>query len=336
MGKISDIAARAGVSSKTVSRILNGHPNISEKTRRKVEEAIAALGYEPRESDVSFNGAGHRGIGVLFGDPDAGYQVSVYQALLDACRENGYFLAVEAFDETAKDWGDQVRGFIERSGVRRVILVPPLCDSFEIQNLLKQMGVHFALISPSRPVSGAYSIAMDDRLAAMEMTQHLIGLGHRRIGFLSGRPGHVATLLRRQGFDEAFGLAGLALPDESLVRSADFSFHPAMDAARSLLTLPERPTAIFASNDEMAAAVIMVANDLGLSIPADLSVAGFDGSQISQTIWPELTTVKQPFEAMAQLAVELVSQSDSVAGQAAGIQVLPHALIVRGSTAEKV
>ncbi|WP_203291231.1 LacI family DNA-binding transcriptional regulator [Maricaulis parjimensis] len=335
MGKISDIAARAGVSSKTVSRILNGHPNISEKTRRKVEDAIAALGYEPRASVTALSGAGNRGIGVLFGDPDAGYQVSVYQALLDACRDAGYFLAVEAFDETDKDWGGQVKAFIERSGVRRVILVPPLCDSFEIQSLLKEMGVHFALISPSRPVSGAYSIAMDDRLAAMEMTQHLIGLGHRRIGFLSGRPGHVATLLRRQGFEEAFGLAGLPLPDESLVRSADFTFHPAMEAARSLLTLPEPPTAIFASNDEMAAAVIMVANDMGLSIPGDLSVAGFDGSQISQTIWPELTTVKQPFEAMAKLALDLVSRSDSVAGQAAGIQVLPHALVVRGSTAAK-
>ena len=158
MGRIVDIAEKAGVSTKTVSRVLNGHPNISEKTRRKVEDAIAELSYHPRSAALRSEHYMSRGLGVLFGDPAAGYQVRLYRALLDACREQGYYLAIDAFDESSKDWGQQVQDFLDRSQVKRLILVPPMCDSFEIQQLLKSRGIRFSLISPSRPVSGVHSL----------------------------------------------------------------------------------------------------------------------------------------------------------------------------------
>ncbi|TGY87276.1 LacI family DNA-binding transcriptional regulator [Marinicauda algicola] len=335
MGRIVDIAEKAGVSAKTVSRFLNGHPNVSAKTRRRIEEAIRELNYEPRRDGSGIGAGGSRAVGVFFGDPDAGYQVSLYRSLLRACQQADLSLVVEQFDESRSDWGAQVSAFLDRSRVDKIVLVPPLCDSFEIQSILNARKVRYVLICPSRPVSGAPSIAVDDRLAALEMTQHLIGLGHQRIGFLAGRQGHVATLLRRQGFEEAYTVSGLAGPDPDLIRPADFSFQVALVEARALLERPDRPTAIFACNDEMAAAVLFVANHLGLSVPRDLSVAGFDNTQISRTVWPELTTISQSYDLMAELAVEQVCASPPPGAGANlinSMRVAPHHLLVRAST----
>lgn len=334
MGRIADIAEKAGVSAKTVSRFLNGHPNVSAKTRRRIESAMGDLHYGLAPGGAQGGSRASRGIGVFFGDPDAGYQVSLYSALLNACQAADHCLVVQQFDEAGSDWAAQVSAFLTLSQVDKVVLVPPLSDSFEIHRVLNARGVRYVLISPSRPVSGAPAIAVDDRLAALEMTQHLISLGHERIGFLAGRQGHVATLLRRQGFEEAYAVAGLPGPDTSLIRPADFSFQAALVEARALLERPDRPTAIFACNDEMAAAVLFVANNLGLSVPRDISVAGFDDAHISRTVWPELTTISQSYEMIAELAVAQVCQQG--AGDAAGavnsIQVVPHHLVLRAST----
>lgn len=334
MGRVANIAEKAGVSAKTVSRFLNGHPNVGPKTRQRIEKAIGDLSYGQVAGAPIAATRNYRGIGVFFGDPAAGYQVSLYTALLDACRAADHSLVVQKFDEAGTDWDAQVRAFLAASQVDKVVLVPPLCDSSEIHRVLKSWGVRYVLISPSRPISGAPAIALDDRLAALEMTQHLIGLGHRRIGFLAGRQGHVATLLRRQGFEEAYAVAGLPPPDPTLIRPADFSFEVAAVEARALLERPDRPTAIFACNDEMAAAVLFVANDVGLSVPRDLSVAGFDDVHISRTSWPQLTTISQSYELIAELAVAQVcleGGGEASAG-ANSIQVVPHRLVVRAST----
>jgi LacI family transcriptional regulator len=334
MGRIANIAERSGVSAKTVSRFLNGHPNVSAKTRRRIESAISDLRYGLAPVGAPGAATTNRGIGVFFGDPSAGYQVSLYSALLTACRAADHCLIVQQFDEGGSDWDAQVSAFLALSRVDKVVLVPPLSDSSEIHRVLNDRGVRYVLISPSRPVSGAPAISLDDRLAALEMTRHLIGLGHERIGFLSGRQGHVATLLRRQGFEEAYAMAGLPSPDPTLIRPADFSFQVAVVEARILLERPDRPTAIFASNDEMAAAVLFVANDLGLSVPRDLSVAGFDDVHISRTLWPALTTVSQSYELIAERAVAQVCHPDGrdASGAMNSIQVVPHRLVVRAST----
>jgi LacI family transcriptional regulator len=334
MGRLAKIAEKAGVSAKTVSRFLSGHPNVSEKMRQRIEAAIGDLNYGLAPAGAQGSRGSHRGIGVFFGDPGAGYQVSLYCALLQACKAADHCLVVHHFDEAGSNWDTQVSAFLALSHVDKVVLVPPLSDSFEIHRVLNARGVRYALISPSRPVSGAPAIAMDDRLAALEMTQHLLGLGHERIGFLAGRQGHVATLLRRQGFEEAYAVAGLPSPDPALIRPADFSFHVAVVEARALLELPDRPTAIFACNDEMAAAVLFVANELGLSVPRDLSVAGFDDVHLARELWPSLTTVSQSYDQIAELAVAQVCRQDGDedAGKKNSIQVVPHRLVLRAST----
>jgi LacI family transcriptional regulator len=334
MGRIDNIAERAGVSAKTVSRFLNGQPNVGAKTRSRIEAAIVDLRYSLPTSGNHSATTINRGIGVFFGDPSSGYQVSLYSSLLRACRKADHCLVVGQFDEAGTSWDAQVSAFLALSQVEKVVLVPPLSDSFEIHRVLSARGVRYVLISPSRPVSGVPAIAMDDRLAALEMTQHLIGLGHRRIGFLAGRQGHVATLLRRQGFEEAYGVAGLPSPDPTLIRPADFSFEVAVVEARALLDRPDRPTAIFACNDEMAAAVLFVASDLGLSVPRDLSVAGFDDTRIAQTLSPALTTVSQSYDRIAELAVAQVClEHGRDASQGVNsIQVVSHRLVKRAST----
>jgi len=332
MATITEVAERAGVSIKTVSRVMNNYQHISSKTRDKVQLAMQELNYAPSSIARQMRTGDQLSIGMLYGDPSSGYQARLNHAVLKACSDARRYLAVELFDETSSDWRPQVEAFLNRTKVKNIILVPPMCDSSDLHDLLNERNVKFALISPSRAVSGASSIAMDDRLAAKEVTRHLIELGHKRIGHISGDAAHVATLLRRQGYEEALTRAGLGRPDPSLIASGSFSFKAALDCADRMLTAENRPTAIFAANDEMAAAVVMTANRLGLSVPGDLSVAGFDDTPISQTIWPELTTVAQPFEAIAHEAVKMISNGTKDESGMSATRVLPHELVIRGST----
>jgi len=331
MTTITEVAKHAGVSVKTVSRVMNNYEHISAKTREKVERSIQELSYAPNSLARQLRLGDSLSIGMLYGDPSSGYQARLNHAVLKACSDARRYLAVELFDEKDRDWSKQVEAFLDRTKVKNLILVPPMCDSTDLHVLLKEKGVNFVLISPSRPVSGASSITMDDRLAAKEMVSHFIGLGHKRIGHISGHPDHVATLLRRQGYEEALSKAGLPVVD-SYIRSGRFRFKHALECAEQLLTMEERPTAIFAANDEMAAAVVMVANRLGLNVPEDLSVAGFDNTPISQTIWPELTTVAQPFDDIAREAVKLVSVIRGNSQPTSETLILRHQLLLRAST----
>ncbi len=332
MATITEVAEKAGVSIKTVSRVMNDYEHISPKTREKVQRAMRELSYAPSHIARQMRMGDQLSIGMLYGDPSSGYQSRLNHAVLKACSDARRYLAVELFDEKSSEWRPQVEAFLDRTKVQNIILVPPMCDSSDLHALLTERGIRFSLISPSRPVSGASAIAMDDRLAAMEMTQHLIDLGHTRIGHISGDMAHVATLLRRQGYEEALTKAGISKPDDALLASGRFSFKDALDCAESMLLQDDRPTAIFAANDEMAAAVVMVANRLRISVPEELSVVGFDNTPISQTIWPELTTIAQPFEAIAREAVRLSSDLTVRESGVFATHVLPHELIIRGSS----
>jgi LacI family transcriptional regulator len=192
-----------------------------------------------------------------------------------------------------------------------MILLPPLCDFGPLKQLLRENGVGCVLISPCSPDPLNPAVVMDDRTAAREITGRLIELGHRRIGHIVGDPDHAASGLRRAGFIDAFISRGLPRPDPDLIVQGDFRFKKGREAAEKLLALPEPPTAVFAANDDTAAAVCMVAHSLGLDIPQDLSVAGFDDSPIASAIWPSLTTVRQPFAAMAATALKALTHADA-------------------------
>lgn len=332
MATIFDVAKKAGVSIKTVSRVLNHASNVRPATQDKVRQAMRDLGYHPSFAARELRSGQSKAIGIIFSDTSGGFQGRLHQAALKACRHAGCFLTAGLIDESSHDWPAQLADFLSRTRIKRMILVPPFCDSAELHDQLRSEEVEFTLISPSLPADGAVSIGMNEEQAAYEVTRHLVSLGHTRIGHIAGISGHIATDLRKSGFLRALHEAGLDVP-EKWIRGGEFSFRGALACAREMLDDPaDRPTAIFAANDEMAAAVCYTANSLGLSVPDNLSVAGFDDVAIATAIWPPLTTVSQPFDALAAEAVRRLVDADNELGTKPE-PALECRLMIRGSTA---
>ncbi|MDG2003608.1 MAG: substrate-binding domain-containing protein, partial [Novosphingobium sp.] len=186
-----------------------------------------------------------------------------------------------------------------------VLLPPPLCDDAGLTAKLWELGVPIVQIATGEPLPYAHSVTIDDKAAARDMTSHLIALGHRRIGFVEGNTNQTATALRRAGYEDALATAGIAV-ERALILQGDFSYRSGLVAAEDLLALEPRPTAIFASNDDMAAAVVATAHRRGLDVPADISICGYDDTAMATTIWPELTTIRQPVAEMARAATEIL------------------------------
>jgi LacI family transcriptional regulator len=326
---IYDVAKRAGVSIKTVSRVVNHQSNVSQATREKVMAAVEALSYRPNifarglASERSFL------IGLLYDNPSAGYIAAMQVGVLTRCREEGYHLIVESLDAQNPNIGRQVHSLVTESSLHGVILTPPLCDTPAVIEALNRAGTPYVRIAPEKPLPGASDVRIDDFKAAYDMTAYLIGLGHRRIGFIKGHPDHGAALARYEGYRAALAKAGLPLLEELVVQGY-FSYQSGMEAGEKLLSLKDRPTAIFAGNDDMAAAVLAASQRFALKIPQQLSVAGFDDSLVAQVVSPRLTTCRQPIREMAEAAVTMLIQHS--ANDAPVERQLDHELVVREST----
>ncbi len=327
---IYDVAKRAGVSIKTVSRVVNRQPNVSATAQARVLEAVSALSYRPNFFARGLASERSLLIGLIYDNPSESYVAGVQLGALRRCREAGYHLIVEQLSMQDPNLGEAVRALAVQSSLHGLILTPPLCDAPAIVEVLKAERVPFVRIAPDRSLSGVPSVSIDDHAAAKEMTAYLIGLGHRRIGFIKGHPDHSAAHARFEGYRAALKQAGLPFVEE-LCAQGYFSYQSGMEAGEVLLALKNRPTAIFASNDDMAAAVLAAAQRFHLKLPAQLSVAGFDDSLVAQVVWPPLTTVRQPIKEMAAAAVSLLIQAPDDGTPRA--RRLGHALVVRQSTA---
>jgi len=331
---ISDVAKRAGVSIKTVSRVMNNEPGVHADTRANVLQAMADLRYRPSQSARSLAGARSFLIGLLYFDPSAAFIASVQQGATQKCRQAGYHLVVESMDDDAHDLREQVHRMVATLRPDGMILTPPLCDNPQVLKALREAGTPTVLVSPARQRKDMPSVRMDDVHAAQEITNLLISLGHRRIAFVRGPDDQAASALRHEGFVEAMEAHGLPVEDE-LVFAGNFRFDSGVAAAHKLLALSTRPTAVFASNDDMALGVMAAAQRLGLVVPDELNVAGFDDSPAARLIWPELTTVRQPTFEMARAAVEMLIAGDwsgELPLPASMHRVLPHDVVVRDST----
>jgi LacI family transcriptional regulator len=336
---ISDVARLAQVSIKTVSRVMNREPGVHPDTRALVEKAIAELRYRPKQSARSLAGARSYLIGLLYYDPSAQFVAGVQQGATLRCREAGYHLVVESLHDDAPDLREQVDRMVSALRPDGMILTPPLCDNPEVLRALRESRTPCVLVSPGRHARGEAkdvpSVRMDDVRAAEETTNLLLSLGHERIAFVKGLPTQAASALRHQGFLRAMKAHGVPV-DESCVVAGRFDFDSGVEAAHHLLSLAEPPTAVFASNDDMALGVLAAAQALGLSVPTELSIAGFDDSPASSLVWPALTTVRQPKAEMARAAVEMLIAArsgafDALAGNDLH-RVLAHELVVRDST----
>ena len=331
---IHDVAKKAGVSMKTVSRVLNHEPNVADKTREKVMAVAQELHYSPSLAARGLASSKSYLLALLYGNASPSYIANIQQGAIQACRERGYHLVAEPLnmDNMVPTQGGDLSAGIERTlkrlPVDGAILTPPLCDDGHVVRALQRLNIPYVPVAPSASHGNVSIVQMDDVKAAKEMTQYIISLGHKKIAFIKGHPHHSATPRRFQGFREAMRKAELEIKPE-YVRTGDYHFRSGTAAADALLGLADPPTAIFASNDDMAAGVLSVANRMGVAVPDALSVGGFDDTPLARIVWPQMTTVRQPIEELGFAAAKLLMTKD-IAGDT--VQTLEHDLIVRGST----
>jgi LacI family transcriptional regulator len=244
-------------------------------------------------------------IGYLFGDPGGDYAHRVEVSLLNRCRQAGYHLMVEQIDAAASDVTERTSALVSQLRLDGVVLTAPITDDRDVLRVLDEARVPYVRIAPDIDSPRSPQVRIDDFRAAQELTEHLIGLHHARIGFIKGDPRHAAARLRFEGFSAAMQTRGLQVP-ESLIEQGSFSYPSGLECARRLLDKPSRPSAIVASNDDMAAAAIAVAHALSIRVPEQLSVVGFDDAPIADVVWPALTTIRQPIGQMAEVAADLL------------------------------
>ncbi|HVO45917.1 MAG TPA: LacI family DNA-binding transcriptional regulator [Steroidobacteraceae bacterium] len=301
---LEDVASLAEVSPKTVSRVANAEPGVKPSTRDRVLRAIELLDYKPNLSARILAGDRSYLIG-LFCDKPGDYLSDFQAGAVNRCRESGYHLMVEPWDRDSPGFTRQVTTLLRQLRLDGVILLPPLSDDRLICTTLRDAAIPMVQIAPRAPAPDSPSIGINDYQAARELTAHLISLGHKHIGFILGRPGHGATEERYRGFVDEMHAHQLQV-DSSMIETGNFVFSDGVTCAERMLRAASPPTAIFASNDDMAAAVISVAHRIGLELPRDLSVVGFDDAPVATMIWPLLTTVRQPVALMARHAAALI------------------------------
>lgn len=331
---IHEVAALAGLSIKTVSRVINREPNVKEETARRVQKAIDQLNYRPNLS--ARNLAGRRAflVVLVYDNPSDAYVVALQQGALDVCREQGYSLVLHPTSIASPALIDDLLTLVRDRNPTGLVLTPPVCDVPGVIEALSKEGIDYTTVSPSDEHCGCAAITIDGCQAGFELTEYLISLGHRRIGFIKGPPTHRDAAKRYEGYNAALREHGIKF-DRTLVARGLFSFESGRRGARTLLSKGERPTAIFAANDDMAAGVLYEAHQMGLRVPEELSVAGFDDSPLAQRVWPSLTTVRQPISKMAELAViELINSArhDATTARSPRILAVDFELVVRQST----
>ncbi len=279
---------------KTVSRVINGEPSVREGTRTRVVTAMEKLNYRPDPSARRLAGQRSYEIVLAYNNPSRNYLMDVVSGVLAASRSHHYNLVLSPI--TSPRDIDEIFVHAHPDGV---VLTPPLTDDPVVVAALNRRRLPYACLSPHdrKARIGAY---IDDAAAARDLVLALARLGHRRIGHIRGARGHGAREWRLVGYKQALRDAGLPY-DPSLVVDGEFLFESGVQGARKLLALKQPPTAIFAANDDTAAGVLRAAAELGLCVPRDLSVCGFDDTPVAGQILPALTTVQQPITEMARI-----------------------------------
>jgi LacI family transcriptional regulator len=323
---MSDVAQLAGVSTATVSRVVNERYGVSASTIALVRSAIERLGYESSLVATSLRRSRTNVLGLVTHSFQS-YTAEVLKGVMDALSQSGFDLIIYADSDL---YGTYSQGWEQRHLARLAGTLTDGCivvtPSGEVRS-----GTPVVVIDPVRD-SSAPSVTADNLAGATAVVEHLLGLGHRRIGFIAGRSSMAAAWSREEGYHKALTEAGVPL-DPHLIARGDFNPESAAPLARALLDRADRPTAIFAASDGMALKALEVAKDLGLSVPGDLSVAGFDNIPESALAQPGLTTVDQSMYRLGYEAARMLKSLVCGDWEGPSQIVLPTRLVVRGSTA---
>ena len=300
---ISDVAQAAGVSIRTVSRVLNNSPKVAESAREKIKATISELSFSPSSRARALASGRSALIGVVQDDPNA-HVIGVFQrGIVDVCAALGYELVVHPAKFGDPGLTRNIEDFARRSRIDGLIVLPPISEAASIPLALAKLGVPAVGIASVRLPGYPTALVSEECAAAALLAHHLVALGHRRIAVITGPRLFHSSVERERGFRDALASDGVSLPDR-YVREADYSFAGGCSATAELLGQPDPPTAIFAGNDIMAAAAIKIAHQRGLTIPTELSIAGFDDSDIASMVSPALTTIRRPLLEMAHEATE--------------------------------
>ncbi|MEL6361790.1 MAG: LacI family DNA-binding transcriptional regulator [Pseudomonadota bacterium] len=329
---IMDVARQAGVSKMTVSRVLNNKELVKASTRERIFDAMKELNFRPNAMARSLAGGQSLYVGLIYANPSYFYLSELLFGAMDACRDRGHHVLVDqAYNISDLTDPAYIEQRFFEMGVHAVIIAPPLSEVSEVVQNIEGAGINLVCIG-TKPEGDRLCVRMDDLSASDDLIQYLIDLGHQKIGIVEGPSDHkLASQLRRDGFQRTMDRNKLEVP-ANYVASGDFTMHSGMVAARQLLATDPRPTAIFASNDDMAIGAINAAYELGLRVPEDVSIVGFDDTQMASSVWPPLTTVRQPIRDMASRAIDLLELKHHGEPIKSLSTTLEYELIVRASS----
>ena len=327
---IKDVSKDAKVSIKTVSRVINNEANVAEETKKRVLLSVDKLGFRPNKSAQSLRSKRSFIIALLYDNPNKSYLADIQSGIFKACKLTGYNLVVQECDYKSPELNDTILEFVEDLKIDGLILTPPLSDMDDFLQDLDKHQIDYAVIAPSTKKTESLYVSSNDYEAAYKLTLEIIKYGHKDIGFIKGHPKHSASNLRFNGFIDAIKIHGFDVND-AWIKQGNFSFKSGFDAGVEIFHSDRIPTAIFASNDSMAAGIMKSAHMKGLKIPDDVSLAGFDDSPIADEIWPALTTVKQPVEKMAHHAAKILMAKFNGLEEANQSKEFKSELIIRES-----
>lgn len=326
---INDVAARAGVSKRTVTRVMNDEPYVTANTRGRVLSAIERLGYRPDPVARRLASGKSQIIGLFHSGGTAPHAALVQTVALAVARAR-YRLLVCSGDGRTSNTSEEVALLARDLPIDGAIVWPPLSEHSAFSQVFHRQRIPCVCIG-SAANAASVGIPANDRDASRQMTQHLLSLGHRRIGFVGGPQEHDSMQQRLRGFRDAMSTAGV---EARIIVHGEDTFDSGARCARQLLTdARRRPSAIFAGSDVMAAGVLMTAHELSLDVPARLSVAGFGDQPISRQVWPTLTTMRLPMQALAErAATTLLGLLQSVDREIVGVPDFAAELVLRSST----
>jgi LacI family transcriptional regulator len=335
---IDDVARAAGVARVTVSRVLNDVEKVRPETRAKVRRAIDELGYSVNHQARALASGMGRQIMLVHAhspelEPNSYYNAGLEVGALRACSSLGFDLVTRAVDPHDENRVSLLSAILERERPAGLILSPPLSDDLDLITAAQRASVRVVAVSAGEEARVAVAaVGIDERAGGYAIGNHLVSLGHRRIGFINGPSDHRAAMLRYDGFLTALREAGIE--DDPWTANGDFTFKSGVEATEQLLRSPVRLTALACANDDMAAGAMLALHRAGIEIPAGISVTGFDDTPMSEIVWPPLTTIRQPIKEFTERAVHMLVEN--AANGDARFDLLPHSLVTRESTSVPV
>lgn len=322
----------AGVSKKTVSRVINNSGHVKDATRKRVLEIVERHGYRPDPQARALALRRSPLIGLLSNQPNPQYIVDIQAGILKALGSTGYQLAFRPCDRSSPTLHDDLIEVVKHQKLFGVILTPSISEDDELIERLRQINCHYVRIAAVSLDSPQHMIETHDYVGGAEAARHIAGLGHTRIAHIKGPDTFLSAAERLRGFRVGLAEHGLTMAPELLL-TGGYTFESGLRCGEQLLALERPPTAIFAGNDEMAVGVYQAVRRAGLRVPSDISIVGYDDGPIASRIWPTLTTVRLPILHMGNIAAQLlVSSKDAMAMAPPETTSVMPSLIVRQST----